>query len=291
MNIEEFFAELSALFTSGNRDKIGGYLKQSLAQAETQGDAHAAITVLNEMIGHYRSVSDHKQALAASERAIEAVRLLGYEDTPGFGTTLLNVATAYRAAGDSGRALDLYLQGLEVYQRHLEPDDSRLAGLYNNLSALHMESGDYHAAIKLLRQSAHIMADKKENMLDTATIHSNLALALLRSGDKEAAGAALGAAVSIFETFEASGLDAPHYAAALAIIAETRYDMGDPAAAAGLYERALAHIKKYFGENEEFAVTAANCAMAYEAMNDARQAEKYRALARAAGRQGVSALK
>lgn len=281
MDIEAFFNGLSALFASGDLDKVSAYLKQSLARAEASGDAHASVTILNEMIGYYRSVSNHSEALAASGRAIEAMRRLGYEDTPDFGTTLLNAATAYRAAGDRKRALALYEQALANYQRHLAPDAPRLAGLYNNLSALHMESGEYKAAAALLRKSAGIMADRKEDRLDAATVYSNLALALSRSGDANAAGEALRAAVSIFESLDDGGRRAPHYAAALSALAETRYKMGDHADAARLYEQALAHIKNCFGENADYAVTAANCALAYEAMDDSRRAEEYKALARA----------
>ncbi|MDR2488924.1 MAG: hypothetical protein LBD42_05485 [Desulfovibrio sp.] len=43
---------------------------------------------MNEMIGYCRSVSSHKEALEASEPAIEAMTSMGRTESPDFGTTL-----------------------------------------------------------------------------------------------------------------------------------------------------------------------------------------------------------
>lgn len=283
MRIDEFFRGLSALFASGDHDGVSAYLRRHLAQARMRGDGPAAVTVLNEMIGYYRSVSRHKEALEASEQAIAEMIRAGAEDSADFGTTLLNAATAYRAAGDGERALALYERAMAAYRRHLAPDDARLAGLYNNISALHMESGAYEAAVGLLRQSALIM-DGKGDALDAATVYSNLALALSRSGREAEAEEALARAMALFAPHGGQNPRPPHYAAALCALADVRYRMGRPADAARLFEQALDHIMTCYGENADFAVTAANCAMAYEAAGDGGKAERFRAAALAATR-------
>lgn len=282
MDIEAFFHELSALFASGDLGAVSGFLKRELSRARMLGDSHAAVTVLNEMIGYFRSISEHREALNASEQALAEMRRLGYEDSPDFGTTLLNAATAYRAAGEKERALALYEQALALYQKRLAPDDPRLAGLYNNLSALHMESEAYETAAAMLRQSARIMTAANnagpDSELDAATVYSNLALALSRSGDEKGADAALGSALAIFERHDDAARKPPHYAAALSALAETWFKQGRHADAAALYERALRHIEACYGKNRDYAVTAANCARVFAAMREDEKAKRYERL-------------
>ena len=50
-------------------------------------------------------------------------------------TTLLNAATAYRFAGQSQKALELFQQCQAIYEEKLSPMDEHYAGLYNNMSA------------------------------------------------------------------------------------------------------------------------------------------------------------
>ena len=52
----------------------------------------------NEQIGYYRSISNYEEALKISKEMLELVKELGLQESEAHGTTLLNAATAYRAA-------------------------------------------------------------------------------------------------------------------------------------------------------------------------------------------------
>jgi len=67
MDIEKFFAELDEYFRKNELEKVDPYLLSSLAEAKENGDYAAYISVGNEMIGFYRSVSQYKKSFDIAE--------------------------------------------------------------------------------------------------------------------------------------------------------------------------------------------------------------------------------
>ncbi|MBR6939730.1 MAG: tetratricopeptide repeat protein, partial [Clostridia bacterium] len=79
-----------------------------LAEAENESDKRGMLTVTNELIGLYRKTGREKEALTASENALELARELKLDGTVTMGTALVNAATAYKAFGQAEKALPLY---------------------------------------------------------------------------------------------------------------------------------------------------------------------------------------
>lgn len=292
MDTNRFLAGLSAIFASGQKEQVGQYLRESLAEAEAEGDDQAAVTVLNEMIGYFRITSAHAESLRAAGRALELMRRLGQENSLPYATTLLNAATAHKAAGQNARARELFQAALVIYLRELPAGrpDERLAALYNNLSALHQDAGEYGQAAEYLGKAASILSQIKGAELDAATVHTNLALALFEMGREAEALETLRKALGIFQSAAPNGrVDpkaAPHYASTLAGLATACYRMKDYARAAELFEEALGRIKEAYGENDDYLLTCRNCAAAYAAAGNPAKALAYRMLAEAAGGTG-----
>lgn len=273
MDIDRFFQGLDAKFERGDRKQISAYLLLSLNQADSEKDYNAAVTVLNEMIGFYRSISDHASAIKAGDQAIELLRSLGYEDTVPFGATLLNAATAHRAAGDSIRALEFFTGALGILRHHLPADDYQLAGVYNNVSSIYEELGKYDDALEHLEMALAILGKHDGMAADTATVMTNLALVLLKVGRRAEAVETLEKAMAIFRSARAETAG-PHYAAALAGMAEAYYRMGQYQEAVKAYESALDHLEAAVGENADYALTLRNLAVAYEALGASAKAEE-----------------
>ena len=285
LDIEVFFQGLNHIFAAGELKAVSAYLRDSLAEAEAERDSHAAVTILNEMAGYFRSISDYAEALNASERAITVLRELGYENTVAHGTTLLNAGTAYRASGDNVRAMELFFQALAIFDKHLPSDDHRLAGLFNNIGAIYEDTGRYDEALDVLQRAVGILENHQGMESDAAVVQSNLALILLRLRRDDEARAALEKALNLFRRAggsEAGGRLPPHYAAALAGMGEAHMRMREYAEAAEAYESALEHIRAVFGENRDYAVTCRNCALACEAAGNPEKAESLRKKADAA---------
>ena len=273
MDIDAFFQGLDARYASGDRQQIAEYLLHSLSRAEAENDDNAAVTILNEMMGFYRKISDHVSSVQAGDRAIAILRARGYEHTVPFGTTLLNAATAHRAAGNMIRALEFFTGALGTLRHHLPEDDHRLAGVYNNVSSIYEELGNYDDAIENLELALDILEKQSGMPLDTATVMTNLAHVLLKVDRQDEAVAILEKAMAVFQNTHTESTG-PQYAAALAGMAEAYYRVGRLQDAVRAYESALTHLKAAVGENADYAFTLRNLAVVYEALGASEKANE-----------------
>ena len=274
MNIEKFFEQLDEYFQKNELDQVEPYLVRSLEDAKETEDYAAYIAVGNEMIGFYRSVSKFRQAFDIAEDVLLLMEELQLGGSEHFATTLLNTATAYRAAGNAEQAYQYYRQALQIYAGLLPEGDYRFAGLYNNMSILLEQMGRNEEAAELLQKALGIVEKLEESRMEQATTLTILAMVCFKMDKADEAAAALKKALEIFEK-EGGGTDA-HYSAALAGVGEAYYRMRDYAASLASYEKALLEVKKHFGENQSYAVLCENCAAVCDCLKDGEKAQKYR---------------
>ena len=274
MNIEKFFEQLDEYFQKNELDQVEPYLVRSLEDAKEAEDYAAYIAVGNEMIGFYRSVSKFRQAFDIAEDVLLLMEELQLGGSEHFATTLLNTATAYRAAGNAEQSYQYYRQALQIYAGLLPEGDYRFAGLYNNMSILLEQMGRNEEAAELLQKALGIVEKLEESRMEQATTLTNLAMVCFKMDKADEAAAALKKALEIFEK-EGGGTDA-HYSAALAGVGEAYYRMGDYAASLASYEKALLEVKKHFGENQSYAVLCENCAAVCDCLKEGEKAQKYR---------------
>ena len=266
MNIESFYETLDSYFEERQIDKVEPYLNSSLEQAKSEEDYGAYISICNEMIGFYRSISAFEKAYIAAEDVLLLMEELNMETTEHFATTLLNAATAYRAAGDYATALRYYKQALQIYDGILSPQDYRYAGLYNNMSILFEKMSENEEAIAYANKALSIIEMIPDSESEIATTMTNLALLYFKAEKPEKAKELLEKALSLFEQ-SGENTDA-HYSGALAGVAEAWYHMQDYDKALKYYDKALAEVKLHFGENMSYAILCDNCAAVCEKMGD-----------------------
>lgn len=273
MNIDVFFGTLDTLFENNEIDKIDSFLVSSLAQAKEEEDYAAYISICNEMIGFYRSTSAFEKAYVAAEDVLLLMEELKLDHTEHFATTLLNAATAYRAAGDYAQALRFYRQALQIYEGIIQPDDYRYAGLYNNMSILLEKMEENEEAIECAKKALAITEKMEGGEIQTAVTLTNMALAYFKISDTEEAKRLLERALSIFEK-DGEGAD-EHYSGALAGMGEACYRMEDYEKALEYYEKALDKVKLHYGENVSYGVLCENCAAVCERMGDTERQKRY----------------
>ena len=273
MNVDNFFKTLDSYFANQEIDKVDPFLVSSLAQAKEEEDYGAYISICNEMIGFYRSISAFEKAYVAAEDVLLLMEELQMENTEHFATTLLNAATAYRAAGDYEIALRYYRQALQIYNGILPPQDYRFAGLYNNMSILLEKMEENEEAINYANKALAIIETLKGGEMETATTLTNLALLYFKISKPEKAKELLERALSLFEK-NGENTDA-HYSGALAGVAEAWYRMQDYEKALIYYEKALDEVKIHFGENMSYAVLCENCAAVCEKLADEEKRQFY----------------
>jgi tetratricopeptide (TPR) repeat protein len=273
MDVNHFFETLDGYFARQEIDKVDSFLVSSLQQAKEEEDYGAYISICNEMIGFYRSVSSYEKAYAAAEDVLLLMEELQLDHTEHFATTLLNTATAYRAAGDYAQALRYYRQALQIYDGLLQPDDYRYAGLYNNMSILLEKMEENEEAIRYSEKALSIIEKLEGGEMETATNLSNLALLYFKVNENEKAKELLERALTLFE--QCSENTDAHYSGALAGVGEAYFRMKEYEKSLESYEKALAEVKKHFGENESYAILCENCAAVCERLGDTVKQKAY----------------
>lgn len=273
IDINSFFAVLDGLFAGGDTSNVAPFLNSSLLQAEQENDKGAVISILNEMAGYYRSVSDFPKALWAVEYAVRELDSIGAAGTVNYATTLLNMAGIYRASGHDTMALELYHRILEIYTAKLRVNDYRLASLYNNMSAVYESHKDYAMAQSLLLKSLDIVSQSDSFVSEQRAAQTNLGLVLMRQGKTEEAEHYIARVVEAF----ASGAERdPHAAAAIAAQAQLYYIQGKYREGLEANEKALGLIREFFGENVDYAAVCSNCADCCDKLDMTGDAVRYR---------------
>lgn len=151
------------------------HLEYWLQDARASRDKRGELTVANEQIGFYRKTGREAQAIAAAEYALGLAQELGLQDSITTGTTLVNAATAYKAFNRAEKALPLYERAKEIYEAHLNPDDSRLGGLYNNMALALMDMSRWESAEELFNKALDVMSKVPGGEAEMAITWCNLA--------------------------------------------------------------------------------------------------------------------
>lgn len=255
-DVNEFLKGLDAIFERHAAAKEAGpYLEQALVDAENAGDAAGLLTVLNETMGFYRSQGRHQENQWIVQRALELAARMGLTTgaSEAWATTLINCATAMRAAKQYDQAEDLYHQAQDACRRAYSPTDRRLAALHNNLSMLYSETGRQDKAETELREALRIVEASSVNPdadIDVASSHTNLALTLLAEHKLEGAHWHAAKALEIYATGHLE--HSAHYASALAGFAQVCFAEGRYADAVNGYRRALAVIEECYGQDTDY---------------------------------------
>ncbi len=156
-------------------------------EAVANNDLRGLLSVENERMGLFRKLGDEAAANEAVDASLALLRSTGLEDTVTAGTTLLNAATVYKRFGRSAEALPLYEKARSIYERELNPEDPRLAGLYNNMGLALADLGSFEEAKALYEKALSIMEKQEHGALEMAVTELNLAeLAEARYGLLEA---------------------------------------------------------------------------------------------------------
>ena len=289
-NAAQFYSELDEMFANhASADTIESYLLRKLAEAQTANAANEEdhplqLSILNELMGFYRSRGEHAKNQPIIDKALDLAKKMDLASTEGGTTTLINAATSLRAAGSYDRAEKIYTQALNESAETLGAKNRKLAALHNNLSMLYSETGRTSNAIEELNQALEILQNTStdpERDIDIAATHTNLALAMLQECSQEFSkecsqdcshpntstnsksatleSAFEHASISVRMYIAGNNENQPHYASALAGFAQVQCARGEYAQAEESYSKALDLIARCYGkDSESYAITTQN---------------------------------
>lgn len=261
-------------------------LNQSQAKANqaesSQEEANAQalqLSVLNELMGFYRSRGEHAKNKPIIDNALDLAKKMDLVGSEAGTTTLINAATSLRAAGSYERATEIYSQAIKESSKTLKPNDRKLAALHNNLSMLYSETGNTTEAINELNIALEILQKSSidpSTDIDIAATHTNLALAILQecsqpnestNSKSDSLNAAFEhASTSVRMYISGNNQNQPHYASALAGYAQVQYARKEYSDAVDAYSKALDLIAQCYGkDSESYAITLENLQQAQKA--------------------------
>ncbi len=256
-DVDKFTSGLDAIFAAHKASTDAEpYLLEALQQTIDADDQAAQLTVLNELMGFYRSQGKHQENMRIAQISLDLALSMGLEGTETWATVLINAATAMRAAGEYDQSKMLYDQALTTAQKVYSPHDRRLAALHNNLSILYSQMGSVTEAENQLREALSIITDSStdpDNDIDVATSHTNLALLLLDTNQLDEALSEARAAIAIYNNDSSKNLkESAHYASALAGYAQALLRNGNIGEAINNYRDALEIIEERYGVDTDY---------------------------------------
>lgn len=272
MDLDKILEELHELFGTYQIDRVETFLEERIEQAFALGDINTVISLMNEMIGYLRDTGKNEKALYYCERVLSILNQQGLEGTVAYGTTLLNVANAYRAAGMLKESLAIYQSVFHVFYGKVRSDDMLYASLYNNLSLLYQEMGDYENACKCLENALTIVLAKPDKIIEVAVTYTNLAASQLQLGLFTEAIENLNKAFAIFEMDRETDF---HYSGALAAMAQAQYLMGNLEASATYYQKALVEVERHTGKSQSYDIILKNLNEVKKAIKSQPSVQKY----------------
>ena len=272
MDLNQVMGELDELFVQEKISEIPQFLESHIAQARAEGAQDIMLTLYNECIGFYREVGQYDLSIENCRRAITLMDHMGIQNTLPYATTLLNAATAHRAAGHLQESLELYNRVRPIYVALLKEDDIYFAGLYNNLSLLYQEMGDYESAKEQLENALYIVNHKPDKQFEVAVTQANLANTCIELGQDDEAKARAEESIRIFEEI---GVDDAHYSAALSALGSLYFMDKDYENALECMEKSRECVAKYLGaENIQYQRLSENIEIIRKKINADTQPEQ-----------------
>ena len=165
--VRERIARLDALYNAGREQEAEELLERSREEARALGDWRGELSMLSELMGHYRRSMEEQKGLQAVADGLTILREHRMGSTVSGATVMLNAATTMKCFGRAADSLPVFRHVARVYADTLAPEDYRFAGLYNHMALSYADVGDYAAAERHFRLAMQVIArcPKPENEL------------------------------------------------------------------------------------------------------------------------------
>jgi len=177
ISIDRIISKLDEYLYENDYASAERHLLYWLKEALNCDNAHAELLVRNELMGLYRKLGRESEALESAKLAVDRIDSLGIGHQVGAATTYLNAATVYKAFEMAEKGMPFFERAKEIYERELEPSDSRLGGLYNNMALSLVDMERFDEANDLYLKAISVMEKAENGSLEIAITYLNMASA------------------------------------------------------------------------------------------------------------------
>lgn len=255
-DLQGFYKELDACFTSGDGRRIRTFLEDAWQSAQRLEDTRAQIAVANELGGWYRAQGHLQEAKSLYQKALRDLDADGQRQTENYATTLINAGDVYIVDKQYDTPIAMFLEAESILVHLGLQNDYRMAALKNNISAAYREQGEFPRAEMALVKALDVLTHYPEQKSERATTLINLAQLQMKQGKFAEATDHLLQCMAIYRAMP--GERDPHVAMALAALGEVYYYQGNYTEAENYYSQALAAVEALFGRSPVYDSVAAN---------------------------------
>lgn len=173
--IGRIIEKIDGLFDKNDYEEAGRLLEYWKNEAIKLKDRNGELSLESELIGYFRKIGKKQETYLAIDRAITLIDCLKLSKSVSGATVFLNIATGYKAFGESEKALTFYEKTLEIYNEKLEKTDRLFAGLYNNAALALVDLKKYDKAKDYYLNAIDILESNDDTEADRAITYINLA--------------------------------------------------------------------------------------------------------------------
>lgn len=146
IDVPRIVQALDALYDTGREAQAGEFLESWRTRAAEIGDWRGELSMLSELMGHYRRSGEKDKGLKAIDDGLALIRAHHMGSTVSGATVMLNAATTMKCFGRAAESVPVFEHVCRVYAAHLSPEDYRFGGLYNNMALSYADVEDYDKA-------------------------------------------------------------------------------------------------------------------------------------------------
>ena len=145
MENRDFFQKLDEFFEKNQIEEAGVFLEQSLKEARDSKDISLEISVLNEMMGYYRSTDQEEKGIQSVKDGLVLIQSNGLETHPAVANMWINMGTTLCHFERVQEAETCY-KNAELFLMTSPGGAITMASLYNNTAAVFVKKGNYEEA-------------------------------------------------------------------------------------------------------------------------------------------------
>lgn len=265
--MDQFYAQLDALYLEGDNRKTEQFLLNTLQRVRAGGEARSAEAagIMNEISGFYRGVSRYSESLHYGAEAMKLLELHGMKDTPQFATMMVNYAGALRLSGQLDASRERFLAAKDLLERLNAENTYQYVSLLNNLALTDQDLGQFDEAVRLTEQAVELMRQRSDREDEVPTGLTNLATLYLRQGKTEQAEATVLEALTEFRKLSDRSA---HEAAALSVLGTLQFGRREYENAAESFRESVRQTEAVFGKNVDYASALRSLALTERALGN-----------------------